>query len=197
MRFELCVTLTLWATAACSDSAKPKQEPDPKVPVRLDAGVAPQHPNGPLADPGADMHLDDDSGNRVVAPPAGNRAARDIEITLRSTPPGARVSVDGAPLGNTPAFCNCKADGREHEFLFQLPNHAIARYRFVPVTSGVLHARLDPIAEETDAGVPPPEVVPPQNPNGPQPAPLAPQWAPPPGDFHPNDPLPPTAGPQP
>jgi hypothetical protein len=139
------------------------------------------------------MHLDDDSGSRIIAPPAGHRVGRDIEITLRSTPPGARVSVDGAPLGNTPAFCPCKADGREHEFLFTLPGHAIARYRFVPVSSGVIHARLDPIAEEPNAGLPPPEVVPPaQIPLAPIDAAIAPMI-----DAGASDPLPPTNGPQP
>jgi hypothetical protein len=47
--------------------------------------------------------------------------------------------------------------------------HAIARYRFVPVSSGVIHGKLDPIHEENDAGVPtpPPEVVPPRPPAAP------------------------------
>jgi hypothetical protein len=45
----------------------------------------------------------------------------------------------------------------------------------VPVSSGVIHARLDPIAEERDAGVaPPPEVVPAQPPSA-----IAPPPAPP------------------
>jgi hypothetical protein len=202
MRLELYLTLTL-LVGACSGNDKPKQESDPKLAIRLDAGVAVQRPTGPTGDPSA-MHLDDDPGSRVVAPSTGNRAARDIEITLRSTPPGARVSVDGTPLGNTPAFCPCKADGREHEFLFTLPGHAIARYRFVPVSSGVIHARLDPIAEESDAGVPPPEVVPPQPivPAQPQ-IPLAPIDAAivapvaPMIDAGASAPLPPTSGPQP
>ena len=75
---------------------------------------------------------------------------------------GARVAVDGTSVGVTPAFWSGYADGRQHEFVFTLPRHAIARYRFVPVSSGVIHARLDPIAEPRgDAGIaPPPEVVP-------------------------------------
>lgn len=170
MRLELCLALT--ALAACSSHDKAK---DPKVAIKLDAGIlqAPKAPVGPAVDPST-MHIDEDSPTRPIVTPTGNRQARDIEITLRSSPPGARVSVDGTALGNTPAFCNCKADGREHEFLFTLPGHALARYRFVPVQSGVLHARLDPIAEDIDAGVaPPPEVMAPQPPppNNP-PAPL-------------------------
>jgi hypothetical protein len=185
MRLELCLALAVVASA-CSGDDKPKQ-PEQKPLIRLDAGVVQTHPTGPMGDTSG-MHLDDDSGSRVAAAPVGNRQARDIEITLRSSPPGARVSVDGSPLGNTPAFCNCKADGREHEFLFTLPGHAIARYRFVPVSGGVIHARLDPIAEEPDAGVVlPPEVV------APQPVPVAP----PPVDASASDPLPPITGPQP
>jgi hypothetical protein len=65
-------------------------------------------------------------------------------------------------IGNTPSFWSGMADGREHEFVFTMRGYAIARYRFVPVASGVIHGRLDAIHEETDAGVPtpPPEVVP-------------------------------------
>ena len=35
----------------------------------------------------------------------------------------------------------------------------VARYRFVPIGSGTVHATLEPILEETDAGVP--ELAPP------------------------------------
>lgn len=85
-------------------------------------------------------------------PPSG-RAAHPIQITLRSSPPGAAAAVDGTPVGPTPAYWAGDADGREHEFTFDLRGYALARYRFVPITSGVIHARLDPIAEERDAGV--------------------------------------------
>src|SRR5258706_15016135 len=117
MRLELYLALAM-VSAACSSHDKAKPDPDPKVSIKLDAGVqAPKGPLGPGVDPST-MHLDDDSGSHAIVTPTGNRQARDIEITLRSSPPGARVSVDGTALGNTPAFCNCKADGREHEFLF-------------------------------------------------------------------------------
>jgi hypothetical protein len=158
------------ALLACKgNSAKPKPA-DPAPPLRLDAGL--HAPSG--VDPSA-MHLDDDVGGRPVTPPSTpNRPGRPIDVTLRSSPPGARVSVDGQPLGNTPGYWSGLADGHEHEFLFTLPRHAIARYRFVPVSSGVIHARLDPIAEDIDAGVPPPEVVPPRDPPLVVPAPAAP-----------------------
>jgi hypothetical protein len=156
---------------ACrGNSDKPKPVPEPAAPLRLDAGL--HAPSG--VDPSA-LHLDDDVGGRPVTPPPGpNRPGRPIDVTLRSSPPGARVSVDGQPLGNTPAYWSGLADGHEHEFLFTLPRHAIARYRFVPVSSGVIHARLDPIAEDVDAGVPPPEVVPSQHPSLVVPTPAVP-----------------------
>jgi hypothetical protein len=159
------------ALLACrGNSTKPKPTPEPAAPLRLDAGL--HAPSG--VDPSA-LHLDDDVGGRpVTPPPAPNRPGRPIDVTLRSSPPGARVSVDGQPLGNTPNYWSGLADGHEHEFLFTLPRHAIARYRFVPVSSGVIHARLDPIAEDIDAGVPPPEVVPPRDPPLVVPAPAVP-----------------------
>jgi hypothetical protein len=158
------------ALLACrGNSAKPKPA-DPAPALRLDAGL--HAPTG--VDPSA-LHLDDDVGGRPVTPPSTpNRPGRPIDVTLRSSPPGARVSVDGQPLGNTPNYWNGLADGHEHEFLFTLPRHAIARYRFVPISSGVIHARLDPIAEDIDAGVPPPEVVPRRDPPLVVPAPSVP-----------------------
>jgi hypothetical protein len=37
--------------------------------------------------------------------------------------------------------------------VFMRRGHVTARYRFVPVTSGVIHARLERMSEELDAGV--------------------------------------------
>jgi hypothetical protein len=168
MRFTLVACCALLACRG--NSNKPKPTPEPALPLRLDAGLHPATGVDPSA-----MHLDDDVGGRRVTPqPGPNRPGRPIDVTLRSSPPGARVSVDGQPLGNTPGYWSGLADGHEHEFLFTLPRHAIARYRFVPVSSGVIHARLDPIAEDVDAGVPPPEVVPPRDPPLVVPAPSMP-----------------------
>ncbi|HET9993210.1 MAG TPA: hypothetical protein VFQ65_31960, partial [Kofleriaceae bacterium] len=84
-----------------------------------------------------------------------NRPSHPIDVILRSTPTGAEAAVDGIPLGPTPAYWNGTADGHEHEFTFVLPGHAVARYRFVPITSGVIHARLERIpSDEIDAGTP-------------------------------------------
>jgi hypothetical protein len=85
--------------------------------------------------------------------PAAPHAAHPIEIVLRSSPPGATAAVDGVPSGPTPTYWAGDADGREHEFTFVLSGYASARYRFVPITSGVVHARLEAVTDEADAGV--------------------------------------------
>ncbi|MEP6862873.1 MAG: hypothetical protein ABJE66_19760 [Deltaproteobacteria bacterium] len=87
-------------------------------------------------------------------PQPSNHPAHPIDVILRSSPNGAEAAVDGLPLGPTPAYWSGMADGHEHEFTFVLPGHAVARYRFVPITSGVIHARLERIpSDEIDAGV--------------------------------------------
>ena len=142
--------------AGCSESKKqepipPAEQPIVIVPVDAAVGPAPI-----VTDPSMSV------GEPLIsAHPQPGRAGKPIDVTLRSSPPGAFVAVDGVNLGTTPAHWNGVADGREHQFVFTLRGHAIAQYRFVPVTSGVIHPRLLPIAEDPDAGVPPPEVVPP------------------------------------
>lgn len=104
-------------------------------------------------DPASGMHLDDDGrGPRPAQPRAKPRASRPVDIMLKSSPPNAMAAVDGVQVGPTPAYWQGEADGREHEFTFVLPGYATARYRFVPVTSGVVHARLEPIAQIPDDG---------------------------------------------
>jgi len=150
------LVLILTALAACSDRSSKKADPAPSPLARGDAGITVFVNPDPTG-----THVDEDTTPRPVAPaPTQAHAGRPIDVTLRSTPPGAQVAVDGSVIGNTPAFWSGMADGREHEFVFTLKGHAIARYRFVPVASGVIHGRLDPITEEPDAGVPPPELVP-------------------------------------
>jgi hypothetical protein len=175
VRFELAVALAL--VASCSDGAKtedsaPASTGGPFTVVPGDGGAATILP-GAGADPSTIRRNNIDTHRPGSSLPARERRA--IDVTLRSSPPGAGVAVDGTAVGVTPAFWSGYADGREHEFVFTMPRHAIARYRFVPVSSGVIHARLDPIAEERDAGVaPPPEVVP-----NPAPSAIAPPLAPP------------------
>jgi len=142
--------------AACSDKTSPQPTPQEPVKTPGDAGVKPLGPV--LVDPG-DMHLDDDVAKRPVQTQP-THPGKQIDIILRSSPSGATAAVDGVPVGITPAYWSGMADGREHEFTFVLADHAVARYRFVPISSGVIHARLTPVSEDVDAGVPPAEVVP-------------------------------------
>lgn len=168
MRFELAVAIVLASSqGACSDSGKsgdavPRKTDGPITLVPGDAGVSSTTIiGGTGADPSRLGVGDADTQRPTQPQPLPVRERRAIDVTLRSSPPGASVAVDGTAVGVTPAFWSGYADGREHQFVFSLPGHAIARYRFVPVSSGVIHARLDPIAEERDAGIsPPPEVVP-------------------------------------
>jgi hypothetical protein len=156
--------------AACGSPPPPPPPPPPLVVVG-DAGVA----DAAALEPG-----EDPAGKR----PATKRVGRPIEIVLRSSPVPARVSVDGTPLGNTPQVWLGET-GTEHEFAFQAPGYALTRLRFTPVASGLLHPRLDPMHEDIDAGMPPPEVVPPQPPTpvtvdvDAPPAPIAPVEPPP------------------
>jgi len=144
-------------SAACSDKASPQPTPQAPVTTPGDAGVKPL---GPVpVDPGDVMHLDDDVAKRPVQTQP-THPGKQIEINLRSSPNGATAFVDGVRVGVTPAYWSGTADGREHEFTFVRADHAVARYRFVPISSGVIHARLTPVSEDVDAGVPPAEVVP-------------------------------------
>ncbi|HEY1556351.1 MAG TPA: PEGA domain-containing protein [Kofleriaceae bacterium] len=148
------------ALAACGQPSSPEPRAKPEAHPHLDAGV-PGITTIHDYDPASGMHLDEGGDRRPAPPPAAARGARPIDITLRSTPPGAEVAVDGQVIGTTPTYWPGEADGHEHEFTFALARHAVARFRFVPITSGVIHPRLEPIAEEPDAGVPDePEPVP-------------------------------------
>ncbi len=173
MRFELLAVVALLASCSGDDKASsPAETRPPDQPIQFVPGDAGMPGTG--VDPSG-VRVDNGTGRSALPPTLPGRERRAIDVTLRSTPPGARVTVDGTQIGTAPAFWSGYADGREHEFTFQLPRHAVARYRFVPVSSGVIHARLEPIAEERDAGVaPPPEVVP-----RPSPSAVAPPPAPP------------------
>jgi hypothetical protein len=147
-----CVLLAL---AACSGGGEPA--PPPTKAVSADAGVARDASPAPL-DP-SDMHLDDDAPGTTTARRPARHQGRSVDIMLRSTPDKARVAVDGIDLGVTPQMW--QGETGLHEFTFTLAGHALARYKFHVITTGVVHARLDPVAVEPAPGVPPPELVPP------------------------------------
>lgn len=145
MRWSFAAALGI---AACSNRAS-QSKLEPAQAVVSDGGST---PGGPLAGQNAKPTLDS-AGSR---PPEFARITKPIGIHLRSSPPGAKAAVDGVTVGITPTFWNGVADGRAHAFTFTLAEHQVARYRLVPVTSGIIHARLSPANEVgSDAGVPP------------------------------------------
>lgn len=149
--------LAALSLTACSDRSESKPAPAPEQPVVIaDAGVDGRAPAIDF-DPTAG-HLDGDPSMTPGRAPTVRKASRPVEIFLRSTPTGATVHVDGMDQGTTPVLW--QGDTGEHEFTFVMRDHALARYRFWVITNGVVHARLEPVTEDTDAGVPPPEVVP-------------------------------------
>ena len=150
MRLWLVVALI----AACSDrkSAPPPEPAAPPPTVPTDA--RPSMFGGPVGS-ASGMHLDDDVAARPAQPATAGRRGQMIDIVLRSSPTGAMAAVDGVPIGPTPTNWTGVADGTPHQFTFTRSGYAFARYRFVPITSGVIHARLEPIGEDGDAGVPP------------------------------------------
>jgi hypothetical protein len=137
-----------------------KDEPPMPTPLVLDAGPMPVTPPAPgitelpTYDPASGAHLDGKEREAPAPVRPRNRNARMIGIMLRSTPPGAIAAVDGQPLGPTPTYWEGEFTGSEREFTFALAKHAVARYRFVPTTSGVVHGRLEPIADRPGAGTP-------------------------------------------
>ena len=124
-------------------------------------------------DPASGMHLDEDDPTAAPTPGAYPRPRnrRTLEILLRSTPPGATAVVDGQTIGKTPILWEGEFTGREREFTFVLRGHSLGRYRFVPIQSGIVHAKLRSIIGEDDAlrdaGItlrPPPTAPPPRRP---------------------------------
>jgi hypothetical protein len=136
------------ACAGCSgEPAGPAPQPPPLSPPQ-DAAAA-----LPGADPASGPHPDEGSAAARVTPARSkNRPPRPIDVTLKSDPRGALAAVDGRPIGTTPTFWAGESDGLEHEFTFNLAGHASARYRFVPITSGVLYVKLQPVAAEPPDG---------------------------------------------
>lgn len=119
----------------------------------IDAAPAAPPPSLPAA-PLTGTHIDEHGeGYRPAAyQPARPSTLRrpknkDIELVLRSSPPGATASIDGKAIGNTPTFWHGPADGKPHEYTFTKKGYAMARYRFVSTQSGVVHGSLKALVE--------------------------------------------------
>jgi hypothetical protein len=132
---------------ACSGDDR---RPPPPPPVIADAALAVVLPEEPLVSD--ELDPDDVSGSRREWR-SNPRSRRGLEITLRSSPSGATAAVDGVIVGRTPALWEGEFTGREREFTFVLPGYSMARYRFAPTTSGVVHGKLERMGDG-DAGVP-------------------------------------------
>ncbi len=157
--------VVLVVLAACgSGNAEPDPPPPAPPPVKPDAAVAVVEPQPPQPQPApvdaAGTHLDDDGLKKPALAPV-KHASHPIDITLRSTPSGARVLVDGMYVGVTPTYWSGSADGMPHVFAFVYEpakkgaqRYALAQYKFVPITSGVIHARLEPIASDDPSAKP-------------------------------------------
>lgn len=156
----IVATLAVFVCGACADEAEKPRPAAPPAAAPIDAGVANAGPTVTF-DP-TSAHLDDGPSGPTGARPPARRATRPIEIVLRSSPNGARVFVDGEDRGITPILW--QGETGEHVFTFVKKDHAMARYRFWAITSGIVHARLEPVAEEIKAGTPPPVLMSPQVP---------------------------------
>lgn len=127
-------------------------------------------------------HLDRDTPAASAPATRPRRGARMLGILLRSSPAGALAAVDGQPVGRTPAYWEGELTGGEREFTFSLPGHISARYRFVPITNGVVHGHLEAISAAAGGSV--------------SAAPLVPASRAPTGTSAPVAPAPPPAAPK-
>ncbi|HEY4238875.1 MAG TPA: hypothetical protein VGM88_03635 [Kofleriaceae bacterium] len=165
-RLSLAAALCL---CACGGGRKDPPVHDAPA-VAVPEPVAPPEVPPPVAT--GPVHYDDDVPDHRPSRAGGARAGRPIEILLRSSPVIAQVAVDGRPLGATPQLWQGEADGKLHEFTFRANGYALARYRFLPITSGVVHASLEVITDEPNEVQGPPEVQRAPDPTHPVPPPV-------------------------
>ena len=154
-------TIALATLTACGGGGGGAADPPPPTTaLTVDAGATPPPPapgitTTPRYDPRDGFHLDPDPVSPTAQGGASRRARPVVSLLLRSTPVGAIAAVDGQNLGPTPVLWEGES-GRAHDFTFRLPGHALARYKFVPITSGVVHGTLVRVtyeaAEATPAG---------------------------------------------
>lgn len=135
--------LLLACACGCGDDGDaPAPQPVLAMPADAAPSTAPSEPSAPA----------------FTSSQGAKRAGRPIEVILRSSPSGAKVAVDGVELGVTPTIWLGET-GAPHEFTFVLAGYEVARYRFVPVASGVVHPRLAPMVEDRNAPRPPPQMI--------------------------------------
>ncbi len=136
-----------------SAAEEPVQPALPQVSPDAQPAPLPSPPAAPLG-----THLDGTGAQ--YNPSAGhaqrlNLAKKTIELTLRSSPPGAIASIDGKRIGITPTFWSGQAGHQSHDFTFVKAGYAMARYRFVATKSGIVHGSLTPLVpSEAELPVP-------------------------------------------
>ena len=175
--------LGMWAVAVSSvagcgdDGRRSEGAPAPTTDGVVDPGVVAAGVTTPPAyDPQGPYHRDPDV--EAPRPPsrAGNKDRRPVQLLLRSTPGGALAAVDGVTLGRTPVLWEGDGAGAAHDFTFRLAGHALAHYRFVPITSGIVHGTLARVLDDEHLPDPPRPLPPPGRPSArpvPPPAPAA------------------------
>ena len=170
-RFVIIAT-GLCVSVACSDGSSDKpadKRPSTTAPAARstpDAGQRGSKPTTGAATatraidaPRPDgFHLDDGKVEyyRPKKRPVAPRVSRRIYLNLVSTPAGAIASIDGQRIGATPTYWEGRATGKARYITFVLPGYVMKRYRFVPVTSGTVHAPLERVTKmdaDVDAGV--------------------------------------------
>jgi hypothetical protein len=156
------ISAVVIALAACNGGAASTSTSQPAPPPTLVTPVdaAPADGSTALPDTDPSMHLDPDETETFESSEPGPtqpraRSRRILEILLRSTPAGATAIVDGRVIGTTPTYWEGEFTGHEREFTFVLPGHTLARYRFVPIQNGIVHARLTPVLSDVPGATPP------------------------------------------
>ncbi len=132
------------AKAAKTSTEVAKAAPEAKAPMPVEITLPPLPETG--------THLDGAGPDYTPLRPKTNRAlpqaspkSTTVDLILRSSPPGATASIDGKVIGVTPTFWSGDAGHRSHDFTFVKDGYSMARYRFVAVKSGVVHASLSPL----------------------------------------------------
>jgi hypothetical protein len=135
-----------------SDAADKVMQTEAAAMPATDAGIGDAKAAPAATDLGG-FHLD--TGGADIWKPRRDKRnpSRTLRLTLRSSPPGAMAQVDGVPVGVTPTYWEGAATGKPRNFVFTLRGYSMARYRFVPVTDGVVHGKLDKLTSlPVDAG---------------------------------------------
>ncbi len=136
-----CASDSPGGTGGKTAQAAPVDAPPPEEPPPTEVEPVTAPPVYPVLDRSAEPYQ------------APRERGRMVELTLRSTPPGAEAAIDGRLIGPTPTYWRGPLTGQPREFTFVMPDYAMARYRFVPTTNGVVHATLLPLMNgEADAG---------------------------------------------